>query len=372
MSARPRLCMVIPSLSPGGTERQVLYLAEGLSPDFEIDVVCTREAGAWAKLVHPYAEVFGFGISSGWDPRLLGRLTKHFHERRTDVVQTYLSGFDFAANVAARRASVPAVVSSRRERATWKKRRHLWLQRRANRRVDAIVANSRAVAEYAAQQEGEPLDAYTVIYNGVAIPPGTAGDPRLALTLPRSAPVVGMVANFSPDKDHTLFVAMAAIVHARRPDAHFVLVGDGPLREATQRAVISGGLGDAFRFTGARPDATPLYPAFDVVVLTSKTEGLPNVILEAMAAGRPVVAAAVGGVPEIIEHGVTGRLVSTRNAGDFAREVLDLLEGREDAEHMGRRAAEHARTRFSVENMVRQHRDLYLQLIERARAGGKR
>jgi glycosyltransferase involved in cell wall biosynthesis len=364
--------MVIPSLSPGGTERQALYLAEGLAPDFEIDVVCTRDAGAWAKQVQPYAEVFEFGISSGWDPRLQGRLARHFRARRPEVVQTYLSGFDYPANVAARRAGVPVIVSSRRELATWKRARHVWLQRWANRRVDAMVANCRAVAEYAARQEGEPLDAYTVIYNGVLLPGEPDRDPRLELTLPRAAPVVGMVANFSPEKDHALFVAVAALVHARRPDAHFVLVGDGPLREETQRAVVNRRLGDVFRFTGARTDATPLYPAFDVAVLTSRTEGLPNTVLEAMAAARPVVAAAVGGVPEIIEHGVTGRLVSTRNAGDFAEAVLKLLDNTVDAAMMGARAAEHARARFSVAAMVSQHRDLYLRLLERPRADGTR
>lgn len=367
MNARPRLCIVIPSLSPGGTERQVVHLIEGLSPEFDIDVMCTREPGAWAQWVQPYAEVFSLGIRHGWDHRLLGRMSKHLRARPADVVQTYLFGFDFAANVAARRAGVPVIVSSRRERATWKKTRHVWLQRCANRYVDAIVVNSRAVAEYSAAQEGETLDRYTVIYNGVAGPAAANQNARADLVLQGAVPVVGMVANFSADKDHALFMAMAERVRAHRADAHFVLVGDGPEREAIQRGVLQRGLGDAFRFVLTCKDATPLYTAFDVAVLTSKTEGLPNVLLEAMAAARPVVAAKVGGVPEIITHGDTGMLVDTRNPEDFAKNVLRLLDNRDEAVRLGANAAAHARAQFSVEAMVSAHRSLYLSLCQSAK-----
>jgi len=368
MSARPRLCIVIPSLAPGGTERQAIHLVKGLSPDFEIDVICMREPGSWVKQVQPYAEVFGFGIAHGWDHRQFFKLAKHFAARRPDVLQTYLSGFDFAANVAGRRAGVPVIVSSRRERATWKKTRHVWLQRRANRYADAIVANSRAVAEYAAAQEEESLERYTVIYNGVEEPPAAdRASARSELVLPLAVPVVGMVANFSADKDHALFVAMAERARARQPDAHFVLVGNGPLRETVQRSVVQRGLGDAFRFVLTCKDATPLYPAFDVAVLTSKTEGLPNTVLEAMAVARPVVAANVGGVPEVVTHGETGMLVDSRNPEDFSSAVLSLLEDRDKAARLGANAAAHVRARFSVSAMVAAHRELYLGLVDRAR-----
>ncbi len=368
MSGRPRLCIVIPSLMPGGTERQVVYLVQGLSSAFDIDLVCTREAGAWAKQIQPYAEVFGLGISSGWDPRLLSALGKRFRDRKPDIVQTYLSGFDYAANVAARRAGVKVIVSSRRERAEWKRLRHVWFQRRANRHVDAIIANCRAVAEFAAEQEHEILERYTVIYNGVADFPADSGkDVRMELTLPRTAPLVGMVANFSPDKDHALFVSMAERIHMRRPDVHFVLVGEGPLRAPVQREIVKRGLGDVFRFVVKREEVFDLYRTMDVAVLTSKTEGLPNVVLEAMAAARPMVAAAVGGVTEIIDDRVTGRLISVRNPDDFAEAVIDSIENGVEAKQMGARAASSVLERFSIETMVARHQELYLQLLERAR-----
>lgn len=365
MSERPRLCMVIPSLNVGGTERQVRYLVEGLTNDFAIDVVCTREPGTWSKHIQPYAEVFGLGMKSGWDHRLLFRLVRHFRSRRPDILQTFLFGFDLAANAAARRAGVPVVVSSRRERATWKKGRHVWIQKRANSMTDAIVANSSAVAAFCAEQEGRPLDTYTVIHNAVSpdADPDPLLDARVEMTVPRSAPLIGMVANFSADKDHALFVAMAERVRARRPDAHFALIGDGPLRPAIQRLAVQRGLADAFRFLGTKDALRPYYEAMDVFVLTSQTEGLPNVVLEAMAYGRPVVASAVGGIPEVISDRVTGVLVASRAPDDFAAAVLELLDHPDDAARMGRQAAVYARERFSTQVMAQAYRALYLRLL---------
>ncbi len=365
MSTRPRLCIVIPSLNVGGTERQVRYLVEGLAPTFEIDVVCTREPGTWAKDVQPFAEVFGFDIRSGWDHRLLFRLSSHFSKRKPEVLQTFLFGFDLAANIAARRAGVPVVVSSRRERATWKKARHVWIQKRANSFVDAIVANSAAVAAFSAEQEAAPLDAFTVIPNAVAIEDDDAPamDARVEMTVPRSVPLIGMVANFAPEKDHELFVELAERVRAQRPDAHFVLIGDGPLRATIQRRVVDTGLVDAFRFLGTKERLRPYYEAMDAVVLTSKTEGLPNVVLEAMVYGRPVVAAAVGGIPEALEDCVTGVLIESRKPDDFAAAVLDLVNRPDEAARVGRQAAITARERFSPQAMTEAYRSLYLRLL---------
>lgn len=372
MNARPRLCVVLPSLAVGGTERQVLHLVEGLAAEFEIAVICTRERGQWAERVERFAKVSALGLRSGWDPRIRRRLRHAFRERRPDIVQSFMFGFDYWVNAAARREGAPVVVSSRRQRATWKKRRHVRLQRRANRMVDAIVANCGAVTAFASKQESEPRDKYAIIYNGVgavATDVDAGRRARLALTIPHEAPVIGMVANYSPDKDHELFVGMAALIHGNRPDVHFVLAGDGPRRQDIQRTVVQLGLGDVFRFVSGSDDLAGLYAALDVVVLCSRTEGFPNVVLEAMAHGRPVVASDVGGVPEAIEDGITGRLIHDRTPGAFSEAVLALLDDREAAAHMGSRAAQRARDAFGISRMVAAYRDLYRDLLESKRGG---
>ena len=369
MSTRPRLCIVIPSLDVGGTERQVRYLVEGLAGDFDIDVVCTRQRGAWAEHVEPLANVTHLGIRSAWDPRIFFLLWKHFRSNLPDIVQTFLFGFDHTANSAARRAGVPVVVSSRRERATWKKPRHVWLQRRANSNVDAIVANSSAVAVFCSEQEIQPLDRYEVIYNAVAPEEEseTTIDARVDMTVPHTVPLVGMVANCAPEKDRELFVAMAERIRAKWPDAHFALIGDGPRREAIQRLVVHRGLADAFRFLGSKPQLRAYYEAMDVFVLTSKTEGMPNVVLEAMAYARPVIAAAVGGIPEVVSDRVTGLLIPSRNPDAFAAAVLELFDRPDERERIGRQSAVYVRERFSPQAMVDAYRSLYLRLLAQKR-----
>jgi glycosyltransferase involved in cell wall biosynthesis len=190
-----------------------------------------------------------------------------------------------------------------------------------------------------------------------------AVDARVDLGVPGSCPLIGMVANFAPEKDHELFLAMAELIRAKRPEAHFVLIGDGPRRAAIQRLVVDRGLGDAFRFVTGKDRLRPYYEAMDAVVLTSKTEGLPNVVLEAMAYGRPIVAATAGGIPEVVSDRVTGRLIASRAPQDFADAVLELLEKPDDAARMGRQAAVYALDRFSVGSMAQAYRALYLKLL---------
>jgi len=365
MIDRPRVCFVLPSLDVGGTERQVLYLIGGLREPFDLSVVCTRRPGVWSEGLPGDVSLTALDTSSGWDPRLRGRLRKVFAAIRPDIVHSFMFGFDYPVNRAAREAGVPVVVSSRRQRATWKKLRHRMLQRRANRYVDAIVANSHAVAQYAARQEDRAAETYTVIYNGVEAP-GAGPDARRELTIPPGCPVVGMVANFSPDKDHRLFVGIAERIHLKRPDCHFVLVGDGREREAVHRIVLRASLGDYFRIVTAHPDARLLYPAFDVALCTSRTEGFPNAVLEAMACGRPVVSAKVGGVGELVRDGDTGYLVASRDPEDFCGPVLRLLDDADEARRMGASARADATARFSVGTMVRAYRNLYLDLLARS------
>jgi glycosyltransferase involved in cell wall biosynthesis len=233
MTDKPRLACVIPSLNPGGTERQLLLLAEGLAPEWEIVIYCTREPGAWAERVAPHARVEPLGLRSGWDPRMYARLRRRFADFRPHVVHTFLFGFDYWSNRAARAIPGVRVVNSRRQLPHWKRARHVWWQRRANPLADAIVANADAVARYCAEQEGEPLDRYTVIRNGLDIEAWNAPLDRTAaraqLGLPDASPVVGLVGNFAPEKDHALFLEAARLLLAERNDVRFVIAARGEM-----------------------------------------------------------------------------------------------------------------------------------------------
>lgn len=374
-----RVCYVIPSLDVGGTETQLVQLAKRLTADFEVSILCTRDEGGLAGEVRRagiYLRVLhGWRALGAWDPFTARRLERAFRRHRPDVLHSYLFGFDYAANRAARRTGVPVVLSSRRQLATWKQKRHLRLQRKANELVDRVVANSQAVADHAAHQEGLDPTRFTVIRNGIdpAIFTGAA-DPatvRARFKLPVEGPLVGMVANFSPVKDHALFIATAAEIRKARPDAHFLLVGRGRLRGQVEAAVARHGLEEAVTMVSTIAEVPDLFSAMDVHLLCSRVEGFPNVLLEAMASGTPVAAPAVGGIPEIVRDGETGLLVPERNPVRMAEAALRLLDDAELAQHIRKQARAFVCAEHSFEMVAAAHRRLYDELLAKSVSSGR-
>ena len=373
---RDRILYVIPSLEVGGTERQLLTLVSGIAGEYEVDIVCTRAEGALADALREHATITSLGLGGGWDLRLPSRLREVIDRLRPAIVHTFMFGFDYPVNVAARDAGVPVLVSSRRQLAEWKKPRHIRLQRKANQMVDRVVANSEAVARFASEQEALGMERISVIPNGIDLVPGLGAAQEIRLReecgIPVNARVVGIVANFSPVKDHALFVRMAAELARRRNDVHFLMVGDGPLRESVQEQLAREGLTDRCSVLKNVGDARPLFSLMDVSVLCSRNEGCPNAVMESMAAGTPVVASEVGGIPELIENGRTGYLVDSRDPFEFANAVTSLLEDEENRASMGEAAQERCAERFSTARMLDAYRALYTALLvvsRRARTG---
>lgn len=366
-----RVCYVLPSLDVGETERQVVYLARGLAADHEVTVICTRREGPFASDLR----AAGVHVQVLRSPRLGSlscsiltvRLRGMFRRHRPDILHTFLSGVDLPANRAARRTGVPVVISTRQEWSDRQRPRCLRLQLKANELTDCIVASCRAEAESLMRREGVPPGRVRVIPKAVDVDAAvTKTDPvavRAQLGVPKGARVVGIVAGFTPAKDHLLFLASAQTLLQRRSDVHFLMVGTGPLRRAIERQVRRMGLRKQFACTSAVGALAHLYHVMDVSVLCSKAEGMPTAVLEAMAAGTPVVAAAVGGVPEIIEDGVTGRLVHSRSPEAFAEAIAWVLDHPESAQEMKEKAARRAREEFSVDKMVAAYCTLYNELL---------
>lgn len=363
-----RICYVIPSLSQGGTERQLSYLVGGLAGTNQVTVVCTHHEGAFVGDVRRAGAdvrvIYGHG---GWDFTLIFKLRQLFRRHPPDIVHTFLFGFDLYANLAARQAGVPIVISSRRQLGTWRKERHVLMQKMGNRFVDCIVANSGAVARFAADQEQADISRYRVIYNGIdpALFMGHTDHRtlRLRYRLPFHVRLVGIAANFSPVKDHGLFIDMAYELLRRRADVHFVMVGSGPLVQAIERKIEHGGTPDCFTRISAINEIFDIYSLLDVSVLCSQVEGFPNAMMESMTAGTPVVAAAVGGVPELIRHNETGLLVHTREPRDFADAVEQVLDHTQESAAMAARAQAFVAAELSIEKMVAAYRSLYTELL---------
>jgi len=204
-----------------------------------------------------------------------------------------------------------------------------------------------------------------VLYNGIACeqirkpPPDEVASLRRQLGLPQHAPVVGAVMRFVEDKDPDLWLAVAAEIAKARPDVHFLLAGYGKLQDRIKHRVDLLGLRDRVVLPGAVRDLGLVYAAVDVILLTSLTEGLPNVLIEAQAAGRPVVAADAGGIREAIADGRTGQVVRGRSPQRLAAAVLEVLGDRSWPARAAAEGPAFVASRFGVERMTSDMLEIY-------------
>lgn len=308
------------------------------------------------------------------DLRALGALEGLFRRLRPDVVHTHSSKAGVLGRIAARRAGVPCVVHTA----------HGWgfhdgqsppvraafvaAERAAARRCDAIVVVADACREKGlAAGIGRPEQYETIRsaidVSGVRAEGGDRAAARAVIGLSADVPVVGMIGNLKPQKAPLDFVAVAARIAARVPEAAFLVVGDGPLRPRVARAAAAAGLAGRLRLLGWRTDAVRLLGGFDLLLSTARWEGLPRVFLEAAALGVPVVATDVDGAREIVVDGETGRLRPAGDVEGLAAAAVSLLEDPARRAAFGRAAAARVVPEFDLPRMFDLLDALYARLL---------
>jgi glycosyltransferase involved in cell wall biosynthesis len=306
--------------------------------------------------------------------RTIGVVARLLRRSPPDILHAYLPAANVIGPVAARLSSVPRVIVSKRALAEYKA--HYPLLRRVeplgNRLADVILVNSDAVRRDVERTERHWEGKFRKIYNGVAPIEPWAPDEAMAFRrregIPDDTLVALCVSNFYPYKGHEELVEAVAKVVPVYPNVIFLMVGrDSGTMEATKARVRERGIERSVRFVGSRTDVPDLLRASDLFVHPSREEGFSNAILEAMAAGLPVVACDVGGNPEAIVDRETGRLVPPRNAWAFASAVAELLADPEKRKAMGEAGRHRATERFSLDRMVGEMESLYEAL-----AGGGR
>lgn len=387
---RSRVLFVIGTLDLGGAERQLVELASHLDrTKFTPAVCCLFGRGALvSELDAAGVPVFAADISSVRTEHGFGRVRAllrvpggllRFWRIVRRVDPDVLHGVLFQAYVlgafVGRLAGVPVVVASRRSLSHFKRDRTVLrrFERLANRLTDAIVANSEAVRRDAVQTEHLPVDRVEVIYNGLAAAryegrPSPALADQLALG---GGPVLLVLANLIPYKGHAYFLPALVEVRRRFPTAVALLVGDGPARGALEAEADRLGLSSAVRFLGSRTDVPDLLALADLLVHPSTEEGFCNALIEAMAAGKPVVATDVGGNAEAVVSGETGWIVPARDPERLAAATIDVLARPDRGRAMGEAGRRRVRDRFDRRLMVQQYEALYARLLasrERAAA----
>jgi len=377
---RPRVLHMIASFDVGGTERQAAELLKRLDRErFVVRLaVLRREGSLYPEVAAYFDEAPEFRLTSFYDvnaARQLLRLRALLLRERIDILHAH----DFYAGVlggaAARLAGVRFLACQRHLRLS-DRRLHKWGTRFIYKMASRLLVNSEAIRDHIQTENSLDMSKIVVIRNGLISADDRDANPgsesnrrsrrdalRRELGLDTDVKLVGMVARLQPVKGHRHFIEAAAKVARTVTDAHFVLVGDGPLRSEIEEQTVRLGLAGRAHLLGERSDAAQIPAAFDVAVLSSLHEGLPNTVMEAMAAGTPVVATAVGGVTELIEDGVTGYLIPPANAEAMAERLIFALTHPAQRTAHGALGQQVIQERFGMPRMVAAVESLYEELM---------
>jgi glycosyltransferase involved in cell wall biosynthesis len=337
---------VVLSLRVGGLERVVVDLVNHAAPEFRFVVCCLEEAGTWAdQISSARGKVVALGKKPGVDWRMFWRIARLARTENIKVIHTHNSTAHFYGALAAKLTGA-RVLHTEHGKNVGEETRYHRLNRFAARFTDFTVAVSDKNAEVAVRHESVAPSQMKVIPNGIRIAQFNA---------PRKSPGrrIGTVGRLVPEKNYPLLLRAFAGIR----DAELTFVGDGPLRgELEQQA------GPRVHFLGQQTDVAPLLAGFDVFVLSSSTEGMSIALLEAMAAGCPIVVTAVGGNIQLIQHMQTGLVVPPDDEAALRAAIEKLLHDRALATRLGDAARKLARQRYSVEVMTRGYEELWRQL----------
>jgi glycosyltransferase involved in cell wall biosynthesis len=383
-----RVLHVITRLILGGAQENTLFTVIGQqkNPAYRVTLLAGIDEGPEGNL-HVEARAAGVDlvllrslvrpIRPLLDLRCLRELTRFMREGAYDIVHTHSSKAGILGRVAARRAGVPIVVHTLHSlvfheyQAAWKNSLYIALKKRCAPLTDVLISvNDKTTEGALAAGVGHPGQ-YVTIYSGMELEPFLGVRDRLSvpeakekLGLPPEAPVVGKVARLFPLKGHDEFLEAAVRVAREVPDVRFLLVGNGTLRAALEERARQLGILDRVKFAGlVEPRAVPDHlQAMDVVVHSSLREGIARVIPQAGAVGKPVVAFAMDGAPEVIRDGVSGYLAPPKDTAALAERVVALLRDQEKRRAFGEAGRAFAAEHFGVDTMVARIDEVYARL----------
>ena len=359
------------TLEVGGAETLLVNLVRRMDRRrFAPEICCLKARGQLGDSLSGKLPIFEKMLTNKFDVRVLGRLRRLLRRRRIDAVVTVGAGDKmFWGRLAARLAGVPVVAAALHSTG--------WpdgvgrLNRLLTPLTDAFIGVAAAHGRHLVKQERFPAERVYVIPNGIDVnrfrPRLAAAALRRELGLAEGVPVAGIVAALRPEKNHEMFLRVAARVCWELPEARFLIVGDGPRRQLLEQLAGELQIGGAVRFVGIRPDVPELLSLMDVVLLTSHVEANPVSILEALAVGRPVVATRVGSVAEMVLDGETGYLVEPADEAAMAGRVVELFGSPQQGAALGAAGREHVVAHGSLERMVEGYEKLLAELYGRRR-----
>lgn len=367
MSSSPiPIAFCITDLDPGGAERCLAQVVTGLNRDaWRPAVFCLGRAGELAGVIESAGiDVTCLGARSPLNLAVIPRLARRLRELRPQLLQTFLFHANLAGRLAGRMAGIPVIVSGIRV-AEREKHWHVRADRWTRRLVDHTVCVSRAVADFSNHAARLRPERVSVIPNGVdyarfaeAVPADLSH-----YGVPAGVRMILSVGRLHPQKGHRLLIEALAPLLQREEDLHLIIAGEGPLRAELMQEIARLPSGSRIHLIGAQEDIPGLMRAANLFVLTSRWEGMPNVVLEAMAAGTPVVTTDVEGVRELIADGESGLIVNSFCPKEIRTAVERCLADSGLRSRMAESAQQYVKQSFTTQLMIQKYDELYRRLL---------
>jgi glycosyltransferase involved in cell wall biosynthesis len=369
---RHNLCLFTNCFGHGGTEHQFAEIASRLDQSkYNLKVACFSRTGEFLNQVTSVGVPVTEFVRGRWfDPRTAAcahRWMRFVRRERIALVHTFDFHTTVFAAIPAKLAGVRRLVTSRRNLGTTLHGLRHWALRRLFCWSDCVVANSEA-ARQNLLMAGVSARLVHVVRNGVDLKRfssnGHQASARLRWGWREEELLIGVIANLRPEKGHATLLKAVPTVVKRFPQAHFLIAGPDPLKQGEHLRAMASNLSSHVSFLGDCCEVPELLAALDIFVLPSLSESLPNALMEAMSAGRPVIASAVGGCSELVVHGQTGMLVPPQDPEALAQQIVRLLEEPELRERLGRAARKRAESEFDIKKAVERLETIYDELLE--------
>ncbi len=362
--AKPRVIHVVESLEVGGAEKLVSDFAVGRGSN-ETSVICLELVGALGESLRAQ----GFRVDlAGLEPKwkTIGRVREFLKRDRPDILHCHNFAAHLYGAAAARLTGGIRVLMTKHGAlpppATFAGTLNAWLAR--STQIVAVSSEAARVMKPWEHPGGPPI---LQISNGISLAPyrdpPRRDEARRRLGWPAGAFLIGIVARITPIKGHLRLLDVFAKIVRRVPRAILVIAGDGSARGAVEAQIAKLGLEQNVYVLGERRDIPLILAALDVFCLPSETEGMPITLLEAMAAGRPVVVSAVGAMPEVVTDGVSGFVAPPFDAAAFERALVELADHPEEAERMGQAGRDRVFRDFNAETALENYEALYRRML---------
>ncbi|MGD8686453.1 MAG: glycosyltransferase family 4 protein [Syntrophobacterales bacterium] len=373
---RIRVLYVVENTSFGGGERGFAQLATGLDQQRFQTALAAHPGGVLEEIARRAGiPFFPLDMSRKVNFGTVSKLSRLISDNRIHIVHSMGARADFFARLACRRQLSTAVVCTVAmlvegfDVGPLRKTVYKITDRYSARYVTRYITVSRALKDRLVREYGIPPDKISIIYNGVELDQYDSNlyapeEARRSLSIRNNYPVIGTIGRLTYQKGFSYFLEAAKRVYLQKKQVQFVIVGDGNEEARLKQLADSLGISNVCTFAGLRFDIAHLLSAFDVFVLSSILEGLPRIVIEAMAMQRPIVASDIDGVREQLRHNETGLLVPPADPKALAKAILSILDDQQKAEHLGRAARKAAEQMFDLRHTLAKVARIYMNLFD--------